>query len=51
MRVTEFKLGQWPPIFVEGDAMDWTRLVQDRVGDPGLLQETVSDKYCGRFRS
>jgi hypothetical protein len=35
----EFKLGQWPPIFVEDDAMDRTGLLQDRVGDPGLLQE------------
>ena len=23
----------------EDDAMDWTGLAQDRVGDPGLLQE------------
>src|SRR5262252_8267991 len=27
--VTEFELGQWLPVFVEDDAMDWTGLAQD----------------------
>ena len=37
--MTKLELGQLTPVLIENDSMDWMGLMQDRVGDAGLLQE------------